>query len=204
MQVVEVCSKDRTLPIVMTVAVHVLIVYALAISTGILPVIAPEPRTTVVPVPPEPTKTIVDPDERPVEKIIFEPVGPKEPPVIEYDPLVRPEDRTAITRTGSGNEVKAEPPAPQTVAVRLLSSNEPLYPSLSRMKEEEGVVTVRITISAYGTILDVQVERSSGYPRLDDAAMKSVRAWRFAPAKRGSEAIVGTALVPVKFSLMKK
>ena len=42
---------------------------------------------------------------------------------------------------------------------------------------------------------------SSGYERLDRAAVEAVRHWRFAPARRGTETIAAWALVPILFQL---
>ena len=45
-----------------------------------------------------------------------------------------------------------------------------------------------------------QVERSSGYPRLDEAAVAVVRdRWRFVPARRGEEALAAWVRVPISF-----
>lgn len=51
----------------------------------------------------------------------------------------------------------------------------PQYPAKSRRKLEEGEVRVRVRVLASGTVEDVQVERSSGYPRLDQASVDAAR-----------------------------
>jgi len=45
------------------------------------------------------------------------------------------------------------------------------------------------------------VEKASGSPHLDTAALEAVKAWRFAPARRGVEAIESWILVPIVFRL---
>jgi protein TonB len=62
-------------------------------------------------------------------------------------------------------------------------------------------VLLRVLVSAAGHAQHVEVARSSGSPRLDDAAVEAVRRWRFVPAKRGSEAIAASVHVPIVFSL---
>jgi protein TonB len=48
---------------------------------------------------------------------------------------------------------------------------------------------------------EIKLKRSSGYPRLDQAALEAVRQWRYQPARRGSEAIPFWYVQPLTFSL---
>ena len=52
-----------------------------------------------------------------------------------------------------------------------------------------------------GTAESVEVRTSSGSQRLDDAAQKTVRNWKFIPAKRGDTAVQSFVLVPIIFKL---
>ena len=47
----------------------------------------------------------------------------------------------------------------------------------------------------------VEVHKSSGSQRLDDAALAAVRRWRFVPARTGERTVAGIALVPIHFQL---
>lgn len=60
------------------------------------------------------------------------------------------------------------------------------YPKQSLMDEETGTTVVGVLVSAYGTPLDVVIEKSSGYKRLDSASKKNVMTCRFNAALRGS------------------
>lgn len=82
-----------------------------------------------------------------------------------------------------------------------LSNPAPVYPRRSRMLEEEGVVKLKVHVSAEGNALGVQLFKSSGFFRLDDAALAAVQNWRFVPAKRGDQSIEGWVIVPVSFKL---
>ncbi|RMC92463.1 energy transducer TonB [Aquitalea palustris] len=82
-----------------------------------------------------------------------------------------------------------------------LNNPKPLYPPLSVEMEESGTVRLRVQVSAQGLPVAVELEQSSGFPRLDRAALTAVRGWKFIPAKRGDEAIPYTFIVPVQFSL---
>lgn len=64
------------------------------------------------------------------------------------------------------------------------------YPDMSRKLYEEGVVTLKFTVGTDGKPHDIHVQHSSGYPRLDAAAMDEVgQNWLYYPAMRKGEAI---------------
>ncbi|MHC4376941.1 MAG: energy transducer TonB [Planctomycetota bacterium] len=77
----------------------------------------------------------------------------------------------------------------------------PKYPRLARARGWEGVVEVRITVAADGTVSDVQVETSSGRTLLDDAALEAVRQWRFTPGRVAGLAAERVVLHRVHFAL---
>jgi len=82
-----------------------------------------------------------------------------------------------------------------------LSNPAPVYPRRSRMLAEEGLVKLKVRVSADGQPLSVSLEKSSGFTRLDDAALAAVKRWQFVPAKRGNQSIEGWVIVPVSFKL---
>ncbi len=58
----------------------------------------------------------------------------------------------------------------------------PPYPAASRRLREEGDVRLSVHIDEAGRVTDVKLVRSSGSPRLDAAAIETVKKWRFKPA----------------------
>ncbi|MDF0605504.1 energy transducer TonB [Neisseriaceae bacterium TC5R-5] len=82
-----------------------------------------------------------------------------------------------------------------------LNNPKPQYPPLSIEENETGTVHLRVLISAQGLPQDVSLASSSGFSRLDRAALNAVKKWRFIPAKRGNEAIPYSYTIPVEFSL---
>jgi protein TonB len=199
MQAVHVMSPNRTVPAVLTVAIHLLVLYVIAISTGIVPSPQTLKHLVLIDTPPEILKPLLPPpDVKPVDKrqlldrtllnqFTKEPVIITEPyPDIHVGDVVIDVE---------------EPPEPQIIAAHVTASFEPPYPNASRLLGEQGVVQVRVTISPYGEVGDARIEKSSGFQRLDAAALKAVRQWRFASAMRGGQAIVGSAVVAVRFQL---
>lgn len=77
----------------------------------------------------------------------------------------------------------------------------PEYPAQSRRLEEEGMVKLNVRVGADGRALAVELASSSGFKRLDKAAEEAVRQWRFVPAKRAGQAIEGSVIVPVRYTL---
>lgn len=75
-------------------------------------------------------------------------------------------------------------PTPRTVAISAVAYLSPpvlRYPAISRRMGEQGQVLVRVLVDSQGSPREAQVVRSSGHPRLDEAALTTVRATRFKP-----------------------
>jgi protein TonB len=95
--------------------------------------------------------------------------------------------------------------APSVIAARYeaayLHNPRPAYPPLSRRLGEEGRVLLRVRVGADGQPVAVDVEKSSNFERLDEAARRAVGSWRFVPARRGDEPVEGSVSVPLVFRL---
>jgi protein TonB len=76
-----------------------------------------------------------------------------------------------------------------TVDASFRGNPLPVYPPMSRRLGEQGVVVLRVLIDANGRAVDLQVQRSSGSARLDQAALEAIREWRFIPARRGGKPV---------------
>ena len=82
-----------------------------------------------------------------------------------------------------------------------LRNPPPQYPAESRKLREQGVVMLKVSVTAAGRAADVELHRSSGYARLDEAALKAVRRGVFKPARVGLTAVACAVEVPVRFGL---
>lgn len=82
-----------------------------------------------------------------------------------------------------------------------LHNPAPPYPPQARRMSEEGKVILRVEVSAEGRAANVEIKTSSGSARLDESALRTVRSWRFIPAKRGETAVDSWVLVPIIFKL---
>lgn len=82
-----------------------------------------------------------------------------------------------------------------------LNNPAPDYPSVSRRLGEQGLVLLRVQVTAGGTAGSVELQTGSGSDRLDQAALEAVKKWRFVPAKRGEQPVRASVTVPVSFSI---
>ena len=82
-----------------------------------------------------------------------------------------------------------------------LQNPRPSYPPISRRLGEEGKVLLKVRVTVEGMAASVDLEKTSGFERLDDAARQAVARWRFVPAKRGDEPIEASVIVPIVFRL---
>lgn len=92
-------------------------------------------------------------------------------------------------------------PLPST-RLEYASAPAPVYPREAMLDGIEGTVLLKVLVDVDGKPLSVEIERSSGNRRLDDAARRQVlRKWMFRPAIRDGQAIQVFGMVPVSFSL---
>jgi protein TonB len=89
---------------------------------------------------------------------------------------------------------------PSTVA-DYLNNPKPRYPLLSKRAGEQGRVLVHVLIGADGLAQQADVKTSSGFERLDQAALTTVLKWRYVPGKRGGVAEAMWFNVPINFVL---
>jgi len=80
--------------------------------------------------------------------------------------------------------VRATAPAPTRTAagVNVNQCEKPEYPSASRRLEEEGTVALRFLVGVDGKVIQSEVEKSSGFKRLDEAARAGLSKCQFRPA----------------------
>lgn len=106
-----------------------------------------------------------------------------------------PSPPVPLAESGSGSAV------PEMSAVAYLVQPAPQYPPESRRIREQGLVVLRVLIDESGHAKAIEVYRSSGHPRLDEAARRAVARAVFKPYVDGGIPRESTAMVPVEFSL---
>lgn len=100
----------------------------------------------------------------------------------------------------------AAPAAPATIAAdgldtSLIEGEPPRYPRESRRKKEQGTAVLLVIVGIEGRVEAISIARSSGSSRLDQAALKAVRGWRWQPLRRDGQPVKVRGLVEIPFVL---
>ncbi len=103
--------------------------------------------------------------------------------------------------TTSASQAHGSAHTPPRFDAAYLHNPAPAYPSASRRLGEEGKVLLRVRVSPEGRSVAVDIEKSSNFERLDEAARNAVQRWRFVPARHGDESVEGVVIVPIAFRL---
>lgn len=98
------------------------------------------------------------------------------------------------------------PPAPPRIELpssdaEYLQNPKPPYPSLSRRLGEQGTVLIQVLIGSDGIAQKGEIRKSSGFDRLDQAALTTVLKWRYVPGKRAGVPETMWFTVPIAFAL---
>jgi len=177
----------------------------------------PDPQPQPEPPPPDPVPT---PEPPPIPSPALDLASPKVDPPPKPEPrhappkvapaLHRPSARTipnpsatASTATGaaSGQPTAGAAGASGNSKLRPRYNPRPDYPPDAKSAGQQGVVMISVEVDSSGAPSSVQVSRSSGFPRLDEAAVAAVRRWRFEPSRIGGIPVAGRAEVPIRFNL---
>ena len=91
---------------------------------------------------------------------------------------------------------------PETPPRQLPAEETPFqYPEELWDAGVEGQTLLRLFVSVGGQVDTIRVERTSGYPAFDSAAVTGAGELRFEPAQRGPDPIDAWVLLPVEFDL---
>jgi protein TonB len=86
-------------------------------------------------------------------------------------------------------------------AADYLNNPAPIYPTISQRMGEQGKVIVRVLIAKDGSARQAEIHQSSGFDRLDQAALLAVASWRFVPGQRDGVPQDMWFNVPINFAL---
>ena len=91
--------------------------------------------------------------------------------------------------------------AGQTVPEAQSNCPRPEYPSASKRLEEEGTVTLRFLVGSDGKVISAEVEKSSNFRRLDEAAKSALMKCQFKPSLKDGIPVEGVAKMNYSFKL---
>lgn len=116
--------------------------------------------------------------------------------------IAPPAEQTAVVET-----LGMAPAAPEVAATEpdykasYLNNPPPAYPLVARRNGLQGRVVLNVEVLASGVCGQINIHKSSGYTMLDDAAVQTVKTWRFLPASQAGRALDKWFMIPIQFSL---
>ncbi|WP_130803751.1 energy transducer TonB [Acinetobacter ihumii] len=147
---------------------------------------------------------------QPVAKVESKPVAQAQPTKAVSQEAPMPVEAAPKAQVQAEPVVKAAPSAPVIKDLPVteakgyagyLSNPSPEYPEQALDRGWEGSVLLRVKVSPSGSPLVVNLQSSSGKKLLDDAAINTVKRWKFSPALKGSTPVEGWVDVPIHFKL---
>jgi periplasmic protein TonB len=113
-------------------------------------------------------------------------------PPVSTPPVQHAVEAPEINLGGTDSETNALVIGDNVVPARVDSkfhNKEPNYPLEAVRRAQQGSVILLIHVSPDGLAQGVDVEQSSGFAMLDDAARNAVEGWHFLPAVRGGQPV---------------
>ncbi|MFM0735097.1 energy transducer TonB [Paraburkholderia sediminicola] len=174
------------------------------------PVAAPVALQSTTPPPPKPTplvhtKAKVQPKPTPTPKPTPLPVAaaPSPTPVAAAEPTPAPAAPAAPPAQAAPavGRPTMDITAPKNVSHIECSMVTPDYPALSKRRGETGTAYVTFVIGPTGKVESISLKKSSGFSRLDDAAIAAAHASSCQPYLENGQPIRATATQPYNFNL---
>jgi protein TonB len=106
--------------------------------------------------------------------------------------------------------VDATPPSPVVMdtepdyKAEYLNNPKPPYPLIARRLDYQGKVVLHVEVLAEGRAGQIRLDSSSGHDLLDNAAIQTVKTWRFTPARHLGQPVTQWFLIPINFFLESK
>ena len=156
-----------------------------------------EAKEEEAPPPPPPPKMELPPVEVP-------------PPVIDISIPVETNTTAISNVTDRPPPAPPPPPAAAPPVVRTALKLNPratqpstadYYPPTSQRLGEEGVARVKVCVGTNGRVKTSELEGTSGFERLDEAALKVGKLMRFTPPTENGVAVEQCGTLPIRFKL---
>lgn len=137
-----------------------------------------------------------------VTEAVAEPLQakPKQPEPETQSALTEVAAQTATAQVVNQNAPEITDVEPDYKAA-YLNNPRPPYPLAARRMGLQGRVVLDVEVLDIGLCGQINVFQGSGYEVLDNAALRTVKSWRFTPARQAGRAVTKWFRVPINFSL---
>jgi periplasmic protein TonB len=180
-------------------SVEVSLVSSVSSEPSSTPLIEPIEQTPKIPLKAE-EQEMRDPEPQPVAESLPPKVEAKLKPEPQVTTQIQPAKKIDSKQPNS-MALHSDNGAITQIKPAYLKNPPPGYPEVSRRRGEEGVVVLVALVGADGEIKELKVKESSGFEKLDQAAVMAVKKWRFQPAKMGMIDISSEVEIPIRFRL---
>jgi protein TonB len=82
-----------------------------------------------------------------------------------------------------------------------LSTIQPIYPKRAKMMKKEGYVKLEFTITAFGTVKDVEIVESQPAQIFDTSAKNALLKWKFKPKVVENQTVEQRAVIQIDYRL---
>ena len=86
--------------------------------------------------------------------------------------------------------------------IGTIENPHPEYPIIARKKGWQGRLLLAVHIDKNGNVLNIHVKETSGFEVLDRVSVKTIRDWKFLPARYGDSNVEDNINIPVSFKLI--
>jgi protein TonB len=197
-------NPRRTAVLIGILIFHVIVIYAFAngLAQSLVAFVAPPLDTTLVeekkvkeePPPPPPPEL-----ERPPVQIVAPEINISLTPDTPPPPIQQVTTQAVITPPAP-----PRPPAASTALGRVSGpSTEDYYPSSAKSAEQEGRPVIKVCVAVNGKLDSAEVATTSGFPLLDEAAVRLAKASRWKAATQEGKPVSTCGNLPIRFELKK-
>jgi protein TonB len=166
----------------------------------------PQPKQQVQPKPQvmmklDPVRRLVEPVQPPVAQ-----QAPQEKaittPAETAQSSVQPQPATAAKQAAPAtSEQQAASVHPETLTTRVeyIQAPQPEYPPMSQRLRERGIVEFRVLVNEKGRAERMEVKKSSGYTRLDEAGRQALMRALFKPHTKDGRPVPAYVFASIEF-----
>jgi len=147
---------------------------------------------------PKPKHTPLPVTDAPSQHVAEAPAEPAPPAPAPTPPAPTPAPQAAAPAQGKPTMALS---APKNVSHLDCNIVQPDYPMLSKRRGETGVAYVHFVVGLTGKLENIELKKSSGYSRLDDAALSAMRNSSCKPYMEDGQPVRAAYTQPFDFSL---
>jgi len=102
----------------------------------------------------------------------------------------------------SSNSIPENSKSSAKYKIGTIQNPHPEYPMIARKKGWQGRLLLNVHVSKDGNVINLNVVKTSGFEILDKISVKTIRDWKFTPARIGGKNVEDSLNIPVSFKLI--